>query len=210
MDFVSWVRQQDPSRLKYLDESHFENWGNLYVHLFAQNCMHVCFADCSRWQYCRGPRGQRVTRTRHMSEAARTSFSVTYMTSLTHPRGGVLLSIREGSNDAIDYFESLVDACHNNHLREGDILVVDNAKVHGAAQVADLENMLFAVVGVTSIRVPAYFPELMPPGLVFQNVKRYMRAHRGFGTFREEILKGFACGTCLEFVARQYRLCIPQ
>ena len=68
-----------------------------------------------------------------MSEAARTSFSVTYMTSLTHPRGGVLLSIREGSNDAIDYFESLVDACHNNHLREGDILVVDNAKIHGAA-----------------------------------------------------------------------------
>ena len=133
MDFVSWVRQQDPSRLKYLDESHFENWGNLYVHLFAQNCMHVCFADCSRWQFCRGPRGQRVTRTRHMSEAARTSFSVTYMTSLTHPRGGVLLSIREGSNDAIDYFESLVDACHNNHLREGDILVVDNAKIHGAA-----------------------------------------------------------------------------
>eukprot|EP00808_Paulinella_micropora_P029049 g23736.t1 len=49
---VDFLRQQgwtwDPSRLKYLDESHFENW------------------DCSRWQYCRAPRGERVTRTRHI------------------------------------------------------------------------------------------------------------------------------------------------
>eukprot|EP00808_Paulinella_micropora_P023463 g79555.t1 len=41
--FVLWVGrgwsqalEQDPSRLKFLDESHFENW------------------DCSRWQWCRG------------------------------------------------------------------------------------------------------------------------------------------------------------
>eukprot|EP00808_Paulinella_micropora_P026976 g70605.t1 len=32
----------DPSRLKYLDESHFENW------------------DCSRWQWCRGEKGKEI------------------------------------------------------------------------------------------------------------------------------------------------------
>eukprot|EP00808_Paulinella_micropora_P007217 g54121.t1 len=48
VDFADWVARQDPSRLKYLDESHFENW------------------DCSRWQWCRGPRGEQVTRARHM------------------------------------------------------------------------------------------------------------------------------------------------
>eukprot|EP00808_Paulinella_micropora_P020244 g64557.t1 len=50
---VDFLREQgwtwDPSRLKYLDESRFENY------------------DCSRWQYCRAPRGERVTRSRpHM------------------------------------------------------------------------------------------------------------------------------------------------
>jgi len=166
-------------------------------------------ADCSRWQWCRGPPGQRVIRTRPMREAVRTSFSVTYMTSLTHARGGVLLSIRDGSNDAVDYFESLIDACYHGHLQDGDFLVVDNARIHGAEEVEDLIFTLLACVGVRQIRVPAYFPELMPPELVFQNVKRYMRAHRGTGTFREEILKGFAHGTNLTFVARQYRHCIP-
>ena len=107
------------------------------------------------------------------------------------------------------YFDSLVDACHSGVLQNGDFLIVDNAKIHGAAQTADLQAMLFAVVGITYVRLPTYWPELMPAELVFQNVKAYMRSHRGYGSFLQEILKGFACATNLEFVARQYRKCIP-
>lgn len=144
-----------------------------------------------------------------MRERARATFSVTYMTSLTHPRGGVLLSLREGSNSGVDFVECLIDACRNGHLQRGDFLVVDNAKVHVSREWENVRDLLLAAVGVSLIRLPAYFPEFMPCELVFQNVKRYMRAHRGFGLFRDEILNAFACATNLTFVARQYRHCIP-
>jgi len=151
-----------------------------------------------------------VTRARHMTERARKTFSVTYMTSLTHPRGGVLLSVREGSNDGRDYIESLVDAAYHGHLGDGDFLIVDNAKIHGADEWREVQDLLLFAVGATVVRMPAYFPEFMPCELVFQNVKRWMRAHRGTEAFREEIFKAFAFATNLTFVARQYRFCIPQ
>ena len=144
-----------------------------------------------------------------MRERARTTFSVTYMTSLEHPRGGVLLSLREGSNSGIDFIKAIVDACRHGHLARGDFLVLDNAKVHVSQEWEEVRDLVLAAVGVRMIRMPAYFPEFMPCELVFQNVKRYMRANRGFGSFRDEILNAFANGTNLIFVARQYRHCIP-
>lgn len=150
-----------------------------------------------------------MTRARHMVERARKTFSVTYMTSLTHARGGVLLSVREGSNNGKDYIDSLADAAYHGHLQNGDILIVDNAKIHGAQEWQEIQDLLLIAVGARVVRLPAYFPEFMPCELVFQNVKRWMRAHRGTGTFYEEILRGFAFATNLIFVARQYRYCIP-
>lgn len=41
-DFADWVTQQDPARLKYLDESHFENWGTFFFFFANQECVYVC------------------------------------------------------------------------------------------------------------------------------------------------------------------------
>ena len=41
-DFADWVTQQDPARLKYLDESHFENWGICDLFLANPLRMFLC------------------------------------------------------------------------------------------------------------------------------------------------------------------------
>eukprot|EP00808_Paulinella_micropora_P028798 g36355.t1 len=64
-----WVAEVDPARLKFLDEASFRNY------------------DLYRRRNCRSARGTRVVLGRDMSEHVDVTYSVTYLTSLVHPRG---------------------------------------------------------------------------------------------------------------------------
>eukprot|EP00808_Paulinella_micropora_P027102 g62585.t1 len=54
--------------------------------------------DLYRRRNCRPSRGRRVVLGRDMSEHVDVTYSVTYLTSLVHPRGGALLSVRQRKN----------------------------------------------------------------------------------------------------------------
>eukprot|EP00457_Paulinella_chromatophora_P010680 gb/GEZN01010792.1/.p1 GENE.gb/GEZN01010792.1/~~gb/GEZN01010792.1/.p1 ORF type:complete len:130 (-),score=3.79 gb/GEZN01010792.1/:523-912(-) len=78
--YANWVSLQNPLRLKFLDEAAFENWDLIH-------------------RKVRCPKGTNVRLCRNLSEDSNKTYNVTYLTSLTHPRGGMLLSVREGTND---------------------------------------------------------------------------------------------------------------
>ena len=95
--------------------------------------------------------GVRVIVPRNMAEASNLSYSVTFVTSLRSDRGGHIISIREGSNDAWDFFDSVLDAVENGIFSPGAFLVLDNARIHHARAIADLLEEIPRGVGITVI-----------------------------------------------------------
>eukprot|EP00808_Paulinella_micropora_P019164 g62770.t1 len=85
-----------------------------------------------------------------------------------------------------------------------------NAKIHHANAITPFLRALFQALNIKLVFLPTYSPELNPCELVFANVKQFMRAYRGNGTFLAEIYRGraFANATDLQKVAAQYQRCI--
>jgi hypothetical protein len=153
--------------------------------------------------------GVRVIVPRNMAEASNLSYSVTFVTSLRSDRGGHIISTREGSNDAWDFFDSVLDAVENGIFSPGAFLVLDNARIHHARAIADLLEEILRGVGITLIFLPPYTPEFNPCEFVFQKVKQHIRLHRGNGTLLQEMLVGFDRAITHERVLEDYLHCIP-
>lgn len=114
---------------------------------------------------------------------------------------------RRDTNNQWDFVRVLIWLIAGNGLKRGDILVLDNARIHHAAEASvPVANML-DLAGVRLCFLPAYSPELNPCELVFSNVKRAMSMGRGPGEMWEEALQRFANIT-LEQMENYYRHCI--
>ena len=107
----------------------------------------------------------------------------------------------------------------------GNILLMDNAKIHHAKMHSGILSPLLDVHGVRLLFLPAYrcahatvllpcvlsdrpqlpgcagSPELNPAELVFGRAKRYMRMERGSGSF-VEVTRGRAPLNCLRIISR--------
>ena len=72
----------------------------------------------------------------------------------------------------------VVSAIDRGFLQPGDILVCDNARIHGAEQTFGSLQILLDAAQIQLIYLPAYSPELNPIELVFGKVKRFLREYR--------------------------------
>ena len=107
-----------------------------------------------------------------------TSYSITLMTSLSHPHGIVCSTPRVATNTALTFLEFIAQLVANQHLVAGDILVLDNAKIHYAEDIQIPLDLLLQATGVRLIFMPTYSPELSPCELVFAQVKNCLRNER--------------------------------
>lgn len=89
----------------------------------------------------------------------------------------------------------------------GDTVIMDNARIHDAAESRVVVAAVLDVVGARLIFLPAYSPELNPCELVFSHVKRAMATHRGEGGMWEEALSRFHAITLAQMDA-WYKHCI--
>eukprot|EP00808_Paulinella_micropora_P026178 g6852.t1 len=144
-----------------------------------------------------------------MTEESNLSYSVTSLTSLTHPRGGAILSLREGSNNQLDLFDSVLQAKELDLLVRGDILVLDNAKIHHAQETTPLLTLLFNLLGIEMRFLPTYSPEFNPCEIMFHMAKQHIKNNRDDDCFLVEIFRGFAAGCDRGKVIESYRKCIP-
>ena len=106
------------------------------------------------------------------------SYSITVMTSLTHPNGFVVSTPRIDTNTAETFFMYVIDLISNSDLVSGDILIVDNASIHYGADIRDALDALLGFCNIELIFLPTYSPELNPVELVFARLKHYIRHHR--------------------------------
>lgn len=106
--------------------------------------------------------------------------------------GFVVAEPRVEANSADDFVESLREFVRRGALQVGDVLILDNARVHDSASIqADLDDL--EAGGVRIVFLPAYSPELNPCELVFGQADKYMRNHRrGPGDFMHHMATAFA------------------
>ena len=95
------------------------------------------------------------------------------------------------TNNRWDFLRTIIWLVDEGGIVEGDIVIMDNARIHDAAESRVVVAAVLDVVGARLIFLPAYSPELNPCELVFSHVKRAMAAHRGGGGMWEEALSRF-------------------
>jgi transposase len=82
------------------------------------------------------------------------------------------------ANNRYDFLKFILECLRDGHLVSGDVLVLVNAPIHNARDIAPVLATLAAAFGITVCFLPAYSPELNPSELVFAQSKHYLRYHR--------------------------------
>ena len=138
----------------------------------------------------------------------RESFTVTALVSLTSAQPCWVSPPRSGTNDQWDFLRVITWLLEEGALRQGDFLILDNARVHHAVDSRPHIQALLGLHGVQLRFLPAYSPELNPCELVFAEVKHKLRnAPRVLTDFWAEILRQFAHVTTAQ-VDAFYKHCI--
>ena len=79
----------------------------------------------------------------------------------------------EGTTDAVDFLEFVMDAIQAGFLVQGDVLVLDNCHTHH--QHLELLSQILDPADVSAVFLPKYCPELNPIELVWSKMKYKIR-----------------------------------
>jgi len=178
---IPWVR------LKFLVEASFE----------SRNLAHntAVFPVGTRMYF---PSRDRLDRT----------LTMTIMTTLDpNAARPIVCDLREGTNTALTFFQFAVYLLAFGHLVAGDVLVLDNARIHNAQLILPPLVQLMRQHGVQMLFMPKYSPELNPCELVWSLMKTNIRKHRGSESFLQEVIKA-VCDVNYEHVYSFYEKCI--
>lgn len=155
------------NQLKFLDECHFEA------------------VNVSRRRRV-GPPGEPLIVVDGIPLEAR--LSMTLLVGVTDVEMPFTFQLRDGSNDCWDFLRFVMSAVEGGRIGRDDVLVVDNAAIHGAAEMLPHLVGLLQSVGAEMVFLPTYSPEFNPCELVFGELKGSLRQYRHPElTFRDRI-----------------------
>jgi len=118
-----------------------------------------------------GPRNQRVLAFNNAPLGA--SINITLLTT-PHSAHPVTITHRASTNNAIAFINNILFFARNEHLVDGDYLILDNARIHHSRQIEIFFGSLMRALGVNIIFLPSYSPELSPCEPVFSQSKNYV------------------------------------
>ena len=109
-----WILSVDPTRLKFVDETHFES-----ARLHRRRALGPCNERVFVYRNSLAPTGSDER------------FTVTLITSInsTHSSCPCWSAVTYGPNDAVNFANILVEAVIDGYLQAGDVIVADNSKV---------------------------------------------------------------------------------
>jgi len=178
---------------------------NILYYATYQHCikeipwMHLKFADESHFNSKDLQRDKVLSPKNSSAQTPNTApidetYSMTLLTSVNPLEPApIVITLREASNSAVDFLDTVQFWLDSEHLREGDILIVDNAAIHIADEIFQQLTTLLANKQVRMKTLPTYSPELNPCELVFGLIKNHMRHWRSNNRFIAEIIKAAAC-----------------
>ena len=101
---------------------------------------------------------------------------LTNLSSLNDPP--FYMDIRQTTNDQWDFLKFMVYLIENKKLKSGDVLVMNNAKVHGGMVTIQILLDLLMAAGVLLRFMPNYSPEVSPAEQAHNHSKSEIREHR--------------------------------
>lgn len=155
-------------------------------------------------------RGQRAYALRQTFGPApdNTTFNVGVMTDLSSHKGlHDILNVEAHAQDSINFVEAMISAVERGIVRQGSVVVFDNARIHCAEDLFDFVVELFRTVGAVIIFLPKYSPELQPCELLFGAVKNRIYRTKGNGSLLEEVASSFRL-VSREQIVNMYRACL--
>jgi len=137
------------------------------------------------------------------------SYSVTLLISLREDNTIYSrIEIRKDTNKAIDFALFMVRACRDKFIRERDVVVMDNAKIHHTPETLLQIKKCMDILSAKIQYLPTYSPETNPCELVFSLVKEDLKGKvLEDGTFATLIESAFAKVT-KDNIYSFYRHCI--
>jgi transposase len=156
LNFVLWI-QTLPSwtNIKTFDEAHFRSRD-------------------MRKKRGRGPVGKAVVGTSDWT--AEENYSLLLLTSISDEDCPLTTSLLPHNVTAWDVLDFFTDCLETGKLVAGDILLLDNARVHTCRDMLPMLVGLLDQFGVTLKFFPKYSPELNPCEFVFSVIKKKIRS----------------------------------
>jgi hypothetical protein len=166
----------------------------------------VCYTELTRRRAV-GPRGAAVNAVDNVKLGE--TIKVFLLTNVDQAQASpVFVHMRSGekANDRYDFLQFIITCLRNGQLVAGDVLVLDNAPIHVAADTMPAFARLMAFAQVSVCFLPSYSPELNPCELVFAQCKHYLRYHRRMHyPFWYEIARGFAETSSMHMLQYYYK-----
>lgn len=135
-------------------------------------------------------------------------YNTTIITNLSGPDDPPFwMDMRQETNDQWDFLKMICFLLETRKLKEGDILVMDNAKVHGGVHTIAMLSDICKAAGVVIRFMPNYSPEVNPAEQVHNIAKSYVRNHRTESRLWVSILVGHTRITTQRMI-RMYQHCI--
>lgn len=135
-------------------------------------------------------------------------YNTTIITNLSGPNDPPFwMDMRQETNDQFDFLKIICFLLQERKLKQGDILVLDNSKVHGGFHTIAILTDLCKAAGVMIRFMPNYSPELSPAEQVHNVSKAYIRNHRTETRLWTSIIVAHARITT-EMMLRMYEHCI--
>ena len=85
--------------------------------------------------------------------------------------------IHDGNNDSEEFSYDIEHACQLGYLRQGDVLVLDNAAINTGRDNKYLEDFIWNEFGVFILFLPTRSPEWNPQELVWRVMVRGMQSY---------------------------------
>ena len=98
----------------------------------------------------------------------RNTYSVYGMCGIDKATPALYWRIHDGNNDADEFSYDIECACIMGYLRQGDVLVLDNAAIHTGRSNKYLEEFIWNEFGVFILFLPTRSPEWNPQELVWR------------------------------------------
>lgn len=165
-NYLLWIVEQNPLKCKFLDECHFAS------------------RSLNR-QLALGQRGEPVIVVRGTS--LKGSRTMTILTDLSNPVNPLFVEVKNGKNNQWDFFKFVLDAVASGYLVPGDVLILDNAKIHHGDDTIYVLQEILETLQISIMFLPTYSPELNPCELCFAQIKNTFRSLRAGIHFEFEL-----------------------
>jgi len=184
--WINWMNSlsvEEIRKIKFMDESHFQPYK-------TKGPKMLCFE-----------KERPVKIGQNLLEK---NFTLTLMTSLSDSEIPFCWNLTDKNRTSYDFCIFLKKCYDSGFLKQGDILIMDNAPIHQSNDVIDFLDTFVSITDVKIYFQPTYSPELNPAEFIFNTVKILTRNKIGNNSTMMDIVREVLSTLSIDYVLSAY------